>query len=90
MANEKSKPEPSQMYPSIFGSHKSMIDKEKTQLLNNPMKVICTDEHGDYETFVNRLDNGCADPNRYVKKRLNKLFNIHTEIKKEILTKKQK
>lgn len=51
-------------YPSRFGSHKSMINLEKTEALNDPNMVICTDEHGEYTTYANRLDNGLMDPIR--------------------------
>lgn len=49
----------------------------------NGLLVVCADEYGDYETLKERLDSGCADPNRYVTKRLNKLFNLQSESKKE-------
>lgn len=79
MSKEKDKKEPSVIYPSVFGSHASMINKEKTTLLNDATKVVCTDEHGDYVTLKERLDNGCADPNRYMTARLNKLFNVQSK-----------
>jgi len=51
-------------YPSRYGSHKSMIDEEKSKALNNPALVVCTDEWGDYTTYIDRLDSGLADPKR--------------------------
>ena len=53
---KKAEPYP---YPSRFGSHKSMVVSEHGD------KVICKDEFGEYRTFVNRLDNGLADPKRH-------------------------
>jgi hypothetical protein len=46
-------------YPSMFGSHKSMVVSEKGD------HVVLKDVLGEYVTLVNRLDNGMADPNRY-------------------------
>lgn len=56
-------------YPSCFGSHKSMMVRE-----NEDGTVVCADEFGEYTTERKRLDNGLADPNRYVESRLGKLF----------------
>ncbi|MDP3981779.1 MAG: hypothetical protein Q8Q33_10240 [Chlamydiota bacterium] len=52
-------------YPSMFGSHASMIDEAATAELKDTTKVACKGEHGIYITERNRLDNGLADPNRY-------------------------
>ena len=60
-------------YPSRFGSHKSMVVTE-SPTEEESGKVICEDEFGRYETQVNRLDNGCADPNRFASSRLGKLY----------------
>ena len=65
-------PEPEQkkpLFPSNYGSHKSMIDTAATDELNQDGKVVCRDEHGTYITDYNRLDTGLADPNRYSKSR---------------------
>ena len=61
-------------YPSDYGSHSSMVNKEETQKLNegidfellssNASVVIDTDK-GSYTTTKNRLDTGMADPRRY-------------------------
>ena len=53
------------LYPSRYGSHKSMIDEEKTRELNDDNMVVLQDEHGFYTTDVRRLDNKLADPNRH-------------------------
>lgn len=45
---------------SPYGSHKSMVK----EYLDNGM-VVCEDERGLYTTFIERLDNGLADPKRY-------------------------
>jgi len=52
-------------YPSRYGSHASMLDKEKTGELNKDKKVVLEDEHGCYVTDEARIDSGLADPNRY-------------------------
>ena len=52
-------------YPSRYGSHKCMVIRESYDA------VLCKDEHGEYFTEKNRLDNGKADPNRYRESRLN-------------------
>ncbi len=46
--------------PSPYGSHKSMVK----EYLDNG-RVLCEDERGLYETLVENLDNGLADPKRY-------------------------
>lgn len=63
-------------FPSRFGSHASMIDEVATVALGDqsfyvggPLVVI-KDEFGTYTTERNRLDNRCADPNRYAFGRL--------------------
>jgi hypothetical protein len=61
-------------YPSVFGSHKSMINASETEKLNSSDLVVLTDEHGDYTTEKNKLDNGLADPNRYKTSRVGKLL----------------
>ena len=62
MAKKESKYE----YPSHFGSHASMVVKD-----NKDGTVVCKDNHGEYTTFQNRLDNGMADPCRNAGSRLN-------------------
>jgi class 3 adenylate cyclase len=57
-------------YPSRFGSHTSMVVAE-----NEDGTVKCKDEFGDYITFKNRLDDNCADSNRYAESRLVGLFS---------------
>lgn len=52
-------------YPSRYGSHKSMLDEEETQKLNDLKRVALRDENGLYITDGWRLDCGLADPNRY-------------------------
>lgn len=67
-------------YPSWLGSHKSMVDQPATEALNQTGKVVIKDEYGYYTTDANRLDNKCADPNRYASSRLESLFrNATTE-----------
>lgn len=61
-------------FPSVFGSHTSMIDADETAKLTDPNLVAIRDEHGVYITERKRLDTGLADPNRYVSSRLEKLF----------------
>ena len=61
-------------YPSDYGSHASMVDKEATKKLNEGIEfddlkgtdsvVIDTDKRS-YKTLKNRLDTGLADPRRY-------------------------
>jgi hypothetical protein len=53
------------VYPSQYGSHLSMVDKELTASLNEPFKVVLEDESGHYVTTKDRLDDGLADPSRY-------------------------
>lgn len=67
------------LYPSRFGSHKSMIMAEESKALDRPDQVVLQDEFGLYTTFINRLDNGEADPRRYAESRLVKL---HEEAKR--------
>lgn len=75
MAKQQSGPPQKQAdypYPSRFGSHSSMLSTNRDTV---PVGcVICIDEHGQYITEANRLDNGLADPNRYKTDRLTKLF----------------
>ena len=59
-------------YPSEFGSHAVMIDKEATENLGNPTKVMCKDQFGLYETERCRLDNNMSDPNRWNGTRIKK------------------
>ena len=63
------KKEPEKQYPSNYGSHLSMIHKEKTgeleALHGNDKRVVLEDERGLYITYRSRLDSGLADPKRY-------------------------
>ena len=52
-------------YPSHYGSHSSMIDKELTKKLKDKNMIVCKDEIGCYVTYRNRLDNNLADPRRH-------------------------
>jgi len=52
-------------YPSEYGSHASMVDKEKTENLVNKDIVCCVDDNGPYLTHRKNLDSGLADPRRY-------------------------
>ena len=54
-------------FPSQFGSHASMTQKELTEALQKqqPLLVVLEDEHGAYVTEAVRLDTKMADPNRY-------------------------
>lgn len=61
------------MFPSHFGSHKSMIDEEATKAAGDGV-VVCVDEFGPYTTTPSYLDSGEADPNRNKTSRLTKLF----------------
>lgn len=70
-SNEKTK---GLAYPSLYGSHSSMIDESKTAELNDDKLVVLKDNYGYYTTERNRLDSGLADPNRYRVERLEKLF----------------
>lgn len=83
-------------YPSRFGSHKTMVvfdpltsegvlteeDVEKFGVITGE-RVLCEDENGRYLTSRNRLDNGLADPNRYLSSRLVKLYEKATDKKKK-------
>jgi hypothetical protein len=44
-------------YPSLYGSHASMVVKD-----NGDGTVVCEDEFGQYTTEKGRIDNGRADP----------------------------
>ena len=61
-------------YPSDYGSHASMLNKEATKELNKDIEfedlsgtdsVVIDTDSGSYKTLKNRLDTGLADPNRY-------------------------
>jgi len=61
-------------YPSDYGSHASMVDKEATKTLNEGIEfdnlsstdsVVIDTDTGIYTTSESRLDTGLADPNRY-------------------------
>jgi len=56
------KEEVSSKYPSMYGSHKSMVDENYKRDDNS---VVCVDEHGPYITELDKLDSGLADLNRY-------------------------
>lgn len=59
------KPAPVRNYPSLFGSHSSMICEELTTKLVDPTLVILKDDDGYYMTKKDRLDTGGADPYRW-------------------------
>jgi hypothetical protein len=52
-------------FPSLYGSHSSMIDEEETEKLDDGTMVVLKDEKGFYKTYRKRLDNKMADPRRY-------------------------
>ena len=52
-------------FPSLYGSHSSMIDEEETKKLDDDTMVVLKDEKGLYTTYRKRLDNKMADPRRY-------------------------
>ena len=61
-------------YPSEYGSHASMVNKEATKVLNEGIEfddlssdasVVIDMDKGSYTTTKGRLDNGFADPRRY-------------------------
>ena len=61
-------------YPSDYGSHASMVDKEATKALNEGIEfddlssdasVVIDMDKVSYTTTKNRLDTGLADPRRY-------------------------
>ena len=58
--------------PAGYSMSISMMNKEKSG--THISVITLTDEHGDYETDIDRLDNGMSDPNRYTTSRLKKLF----------------
>jgi len=62
---KKSKDEIKIEYPSVYGSHASMIDEEMTAKLKDNSLAILKDERGDYVTERKRLDNNMADTNRH-------------------------
>ena len=59
----KKKEEPK--FPSLYGSHSSMINEEETEKLDDDTMVVLKDEKGLYTTYRRRLDNKMADPRRY-------------------------
>jgi hypothetical protein len=67
MAKNKTKKEEKKgdVYPSTYGSHRSMVDTKMTEELKQKGKVVCRDASGTYVTDESRLDNRMADTNRY-------------------------
>jgi hypothetical protein len=59
----KKKEEPK--FPSLYGSHSSMIDEEETEKLDDDTMVVLKDEKGLYTTYRKRLDSKIADPKRF-------------------------
>ena len=61
-------------FPSVFGSHASMINKELTAELQkqHPESSVLEDENGAYITENARLDTHMADPNRYASEKYRK------------------
>ena len=62
------------IYPSDYGSHASMVNKEATQALNEGIEfddlssdasVVIDMDKVSYTTTKNRLDTGLSDPRRY-------------------------
>jgi len=53
-------------YPSVYGSHETMVDKEATKFLSNENGhlVVCRDADGFYLTEKKNLDSKLADPYR--------------------------
>ena len=64
-------PAASPLYPSRYGSHKSMVEESHPGDL-----VICRDERGRYITKKFRLDNGLADPSRWGPKEYRDLNDV--------------
>jgi hypothetical protein len=63
--NTTPKKNPTTIYPSEFGSHKSMIDPDYSEINENDDEfVVCKDDRGSYLTSVNNLDNKLCDYNR--------------------------
>ena len=62
-----------EVFPSLYGSHASMVDEDLTQVGYDmgevsPNEVVCKDAGGTYVTLKSRLDNGMADINRYMRR----------------------
>ena len=55
----------SSQYPSLFGSHASMIAKDWSDKSQDESFVVLADDHGFYATEKKVLDSGLADPYRY-------------------------
>ena len=70
----KKKEEPK--FPSLYGSHSSMIDEEETEKLDDDTMVVLKDEKGLYKTYRKRLDNKMADPRRYNMSRIPTSNNV--------------
>ena len=51
--------------PSVYGSHTAMVVPTPEGLHLGWGQCVCKDDKGLYVTYVNRLDNGLADPQRY-------------------------
>ena len=51
--------------PSFYGSHKSMVVSTPENVNLESNQCVCEDDKGMYVTYVTRLDNGLADPQRY-------------------------
>lgn len=84
---EPASKEHSSIFPSRFGSHKSMVDKEASELINAGL-VVCKDGRGRYITKEFRLDSGIADPARfadtpYRDKRLDFYLSLASQYLKE-------
>lgn len=61
-------------FPSVFGSHASMINQDLTTELQkqHPASCVLEDENGAYVTETVRLDTHMADPNRYANEKYRK------------------
>ena len=73
-AEEAGAKKESPKFPSPFGSHSSMVQKELSEELQKqqPQLAVLEDENGLYITETSRLDNHMADPNRYAGEKFRK------------------
>jgi len=72
------KAQPTLEVPSLYGSHASMIVAET--LKGEPWFAL-RDEKGVYETTLDRLDTGLADPRRYDSSRAIETPNTRAVVK---------
>ena len=76
------------IYPSRFGSHKSMVDERATAALEGlkETEVVLKDSTGYYVTEKSNLDNGLTDWNRMGKESRERCEGIKIENPKEQAT----